>query len=252
MTLSGAAFERDSGMPFATGPGVGTTDQKGLRNVIVGGVLIIVLVASISLAINHFVDRAEMNRIISELHAFGHHWWAPVVLIAAFVVINLTGLPGTPLTLAAGAIWGWLLGGWWVIVATMIGTAVPYYVARHGAPRIRKILEQRFGGVYEKIRNEGMTAILLLRVVHIFPFAVISYGSGFARVRPWHYFVGTFLGTLPGIIIYTYLADAILDGVMSPRQATGRILFAGALVAIMVIGARLIAKRAGVDPPGSD
>lgn len=219
---------------------------------IAGGVVIIALVASISLLINHFVDREEMNRVINELHAFGHHWWAPVVLIAAFIVINLTGLPGTPLTLAAGAVWGWLLGGWWVIVATMIGTAVPYYVARHGAPRIRRILEQRFEGVYEKIRNEGMTAILLLRVVHIFPFAVISYGSGFAMVRPQHYFLGTFLGTLPGIVIYTYLADAILDGVMSPRQATGRILVAGALLATMVIGARLVAKRAGVETPESD
>ena len=218
----------------------------------IGGVLIVILVASISLVINHFVDRDELNRIINELHAFGHHWWAPVVLIAAFILINLTGLPGTPLTLAAGAVWGWLLGGWWVIVATMIGTAVPYYVARHGAPRIRKILEQRFEGVYEKIRNEGMTAILLLRVVHIFPFAVISYGSGFARVRARDYFVGTFLGTLPGIVIYTYLADAILDGVMSPRQATGRILLAGALLAAMAVGARLIAKRAGVETPESD
>lgn len=231
---------------------MGTSDQKGLRNVVIAAVLVVVLVATVSLLINRYVDREQMNRIVEELHAFGHHWWAPLVLIAAFIVINLVGLPGTPLTLAAGAIWGWLLGGWWVIVATMVGTAVPYYVARHGAPRVKAILEQRFEGVYEKIRNEGMAAVLLLRLVHIFPFAVISYGSGFARVRPQQYFVGTFLGTLPGIVIYTYLADAILEGAVSPRQATGRILFAGALVAIMVIGARLIARRVGVSPTRID
>ena len=216
---------------------------NGFPKLIVAAVVIVAVVATASLLAGRHLDREELSRIVEELHAFGHHWWAPIVLIGAFIVVNLTGLPGTPLTLTAGAVWGWGLGSWWAIVATMIGTAFPYMIARHGAPRIQRILDERFGDTHELLRREGMTAVFLLRVVHVFPFAVISYGSGFARIRPIHYVLGTLFGTLPGVLVYTYLADAILEGAVSSRQAMGRILLGGLLLTALVIGTRMLARR---------
>ncbi|MDX1582318.1 MAG: VTT domain-containing protein [Thermoanaerobaculia bacterium] len=207
--------------------------------------LMVIVVGSISFFISQTVGEDQINRFVETLRSVGDHWWAPIALIVAFIVVNLTGLPGTPFTLAAGAVWGWLAGGAWVMVATMIGTAVPYYIALRGFPRIQEVLERRFSGVYERIDREGLTAVLLLRLLHIFPFAAISYASGFAKVRPLHYFLGTFLGTLPGVFIYAYLADSILQELVSPREAMTRMLTAGFLLAVLVVASRLVAKRVG-------
>lgn len=217
------------------------------RKSILIGIAVLAAVALVAVLVSGRFSGRDTREIVELLRSYGDHWWAPAALIAAFVLINLTGFPGTPLTLTAGAVWGWALGSFWVMVATMVGTAAPFFVARRGVPRVKAWLEEKFGGVLKRIERGGLTAVLVLRAMHIFPFAVISYASGFANIRRRDYFGGTFLGTLPGVVIYTYLADSILEGMVSPREAGGRILFAGLLVIALVVGTRYIARRFGPD-----
>lgn len=216
------------------------------RKLIIAGVCVAAAVALALYARAH-VSRGDMVEMVEQLRSYGEHWWAPAALVVAFVIINLTGIPGTPLTLAAGAVWGWGMGTFWVMVATMVGTAAPFFVARSGVPSVKRWLDQKAGGILRRINSGGMMAVLILRAMHIFPFAVISYASGFAHLRRRDYFIGTFLGTLPGVAIYTYLADAILEGLVSPRQAGWRILFAGLLVISFVLVTRYIGDRIAGD-----
>lgn len=188
-------------------------------------------------------EAADLIRIVDEVQAYGRHWWAPIALILAMIVINLIGLPGTPLTLACGVVWGWKAGGAWMMLATMIGTAPPFYLARRGMPLLSERIRRRFPKTVEWIRGSGFTAIALLRLAHIFPFALISYAAGLAKVRARDYFGGTFVGTLPGIFINTYLADAIVEGVMSTADAKRRIALSAALLAAFIILTNLIAQR---------
>lgn len=207
--------------------------------------LLVVAVATVALLIGRFFDPTTTAQFVERLQSYGGRWWAPIAFIAAFMVISLTGLPGTPLTLAAGAVWGWAAGTWWVMLATMIGTALPYQLARQGVPGIKWRLEKRFGSVLHRIQKEGLTAILVLRMLHVFPFAVISYAAGFASARPRDYFVGTFFGTLPSVIVYTYFADAILEGVVSPEKAAGRMVIAGLILAAFIVITRVATHRFG-------
>jgi phospholipase D1/2 len=206
--------------------------------------LILAAIAALYLALDEVFDREDMERLVERLRSVGNRWWAPAALIGAFVVINLVGLPGTPLTLAAGAVWGWLVGASWVMAAVMIGTAVPYYLARKGAPRLKRRLEERFDGMHERIAKEGLTTLLVMRLTHLIPYAVLSYAAGLAGLRPRDFFVATFFGTLPGVLIYTYLADAILAGLVSPEETGERILLAGFLLAALAVATRVMARRA--------
>jgi uncharacterized membrane protein YdjX (TVP38/TMEM64 family) len=199
--------------------------------------------AAVVWLIGRSFEAEDLLERVDELRLYGRRWWAPAALIAAMIVVNLTGLPGTPLTLASGIVWGWLAGGAWMMVATMIGTAVPYLLTLRRLPRAREKLERRLGTAFEWLERSGLAAVAILRLVHIFPFAVISYAAGIARVRPRHYFAGTFFGTLPGIFIYTYLADSILLGAISMDDAKRRIIAASALLAIFTLVTNLIALR---------
>ena len=214
----------------------------GRRTWLLGAALVLVIVALV-LVFARYVGEEDLRRLGQELRSFGDRWWAPLALIAAFVVVSVTGLPGTPLTLAAGAAWGWLKGGAWVMVAILVGTAVPYLIARSSFPRLRRAIERRFGGIRDRIEREGLTGLLILRALHVIPFAILSYASGLVDMRPRDYFVATFLGTLPGVLVYTYLADALLDGLVSKGDASVRVLVAGVLVVALVLATRLLARR---------
>ncbi len=170
-------------------------------------------------------------------------WWAPLAFVGMYTVFNILLLPGTILSLTAGVVWGWLQGGLWVLLASTIASAVPYFIARSGSAWIEKLIGGKAGKLHEKLQNEGFVTLLLLRLVPIVPYNLLNYAAGLAGIRPRDYLLATFIGTIPGIFIFTYLADSIAAGVLSPGDAFLRILLAGVLLGALVLSGRLLAGR---------
>ena len=44
--------------------------------------------------------------------------------------------------------------------------------------------------------------MLMLRLIPLFPFDVISYGSGLTSIRYKDFLLATFFGTIPGIFVF--------------------------------------------------
>ena len=65
--------------------------------------------------------------------------WAPLVFIAGYAVAVVGFVPGSLLTLAAGAIFGLVQGTLYVLIAATLGAAGAFLVARHLA---RPVLER--------------------------------------------------------------------------------------------------------------
>lgn len=170
-------------------------------------------------------------------------WWAPLAFIAMYTAFNVLLLPATILSLTAGVVWGWLQGGLWVLLASTIASAVPYFIAWSGSDWVERVIGGKAGRLHHKLQNEGFVTLLLLRLVPIVPYNLLNYAAGLAGIRPRDYLLATFIGTIPGIFIFTYLADSIAAGVLSPKDAFLRILLAGALLGALVVSGRLLAGR---------
>ncbi|HVR43932.1 MAG TPA: VTT domain-containing protein [Thermoanaerobaculia bacterium] len=206
---------------------------------------LVVLVGLIILAFRFsgahgWVDLATITAWLDSIAAV---WWAPIALVLLFVLFNLVGLPGSVLTLAAGVVWGWLLGGIWALVGSTAGTILPYVLARMHAPFIEERMGPRVAWMHERLRRESFSALLMFRLVPAVPYALINYAAGFAGIPPLHYFLATLVGTIPGVFIYTWLADSIFSGEMSIGGAFGRIAVAGLLLASLVLASRILARR---------
>lgn len=177
------------------------------------------------------------------LVSVGDRWWAPLLFIALYTIFNITLLPATVLTLTAGVLWGWLHGGWWVLAASTIASAVPYWIGYSGSGWVERLMNRRAPRMLEALKKEGFMTLLLLRLIPIVPYNVLNYAAGLACIRPRHYFAATFIGTIPGIFIFTYLASSIASGLVSPRQAFVRILIAGVLLAALALLSRFFSDR---------
>jgi len=133
-------------------------------------------------------------------------WWGPVVFVVAYAAGVVAMVPGSVLTLAAGAIFGLVQGVVYVFVAATLGAAAAFLVSRHLARAlVERRLEgnERFSAIDRAVGNEGRKIVFLLRLSPVFPFSLLNYALGLTRVGFWDYLVAS-VGMIPGTVLYVY------------------------------------------------
>ncbi len=210
------------------------------KKIVIAGVVIALAVAAVLFLHGQGIDSKQAGEWLRSVR---NHWWAPAAFIALYVTFNVLLIPATILTLTAGVVWGWLVGGLWVLAASTIASAVPYAIGRSGSRWAEALLERRAASIHRALRNEGLISLLLLRFVPIVPYNILNYAAGLAGITVRDYLLATFAGTIPGIFIFTYLASSIASGLVSPRAAFLRILVAGVLLGALALTSRFLAGR---------
>lgn len=169
--------------------------------------------------------------------------WGPAVFVLGYVVSCVAFVPGTILTLAAGALFGLWRGTLLVLLGAVLGSAAAFLVARHlarGAVEKRLEGNPRFAAIDQAIAREGLKIVLLLRLSPVFPFNLLNYALGLTRVSFRDYLIGS-IGMLPGTVLYVYsgmaLGDlaAIAAGTRPQGGAAGKALLAGGLLATIAV-----------------
>jgi uncharacterized membrane protein YdjX (TVP38/TMEM64 family) len=135
----------------------------------------------------------------------GLGWWGPAMFIVGYTVATVALVPGTVLTLAAGAIFGIGWGFLWVLTGATLGAISAFLVSRYLARGLveRHLLDERFRALDAAIGEEGFKIVALLRLSPVFPFNVLNYGLGLTRVRFRDYALAC-VAMAPGTLLYVY------------------------------------------------
>lgn len=139
--------------------------------------------------------------------------WGPVAFVAGYAVATVAFVPGSLLTLAAGAIFGLGKGTALVLVAATLGACAAFLVSRYvarGLVERRLAGNERFTAIDRAIGAQGRRIVLLLRLSPIFPFNLLNYALGLTRVRFADYLVAS-IGMLPGTLLYVYYGKVAGD-----------------------------------------
>lgn len=137
--------------------------------------------------------------------------FAPVAFILLYVVVALLLLPGSILTLSAGAAFGLGRGLIWVVIAANVAALVAFLLARS---RMRARVagwaarDPRFVRLDRAVERMGFKMVLLARLSPVFPFSLLNYFFGLTRVRLGAYVLANLIGMLPGTFLYVYLGHA--------------------------------------------
>ena len=137
--------------------------------------------------------------------------WGPIVFIVGYALATVAFIPGSLLTLAAGAIFGLARGTLLVFIGAAIGSALAFLVARYLArSSIEHRLESRprFATIDRAVAKEGRKIVFLLRLSPIFPYNLLNYALGLTSVTFRDYVIASF-GMLPGTFLYVYYGKAI-------------------------------------------
>jgi uncharacterized membrane protein YdjX (TVP38/TMEM64 family) len=167
----------------------------------------------------------------------GRLGWAGLVLFSlGYALATVLLLPGSVLTLGAGAALGITRGFLSVWVGATLGAALAFLVSRHGARRRVELWaakKPRFAAVDRAVGREGWKIVLLTRLSPVFPFIFLNYAYGLTPVRFWPYFLASLLGMIPGTLMYVYLGSL---GRLGLEAASGEGGFSAARLALNLIG----------------
>ncbi len=164
-----------------------------------------------------------------------------IVFISGFVgvyfLIVSFSLPGaTLLTLAAGAIFGSVLGVLIVNIGATLGATAAFLSARF---IFRELVENKFSDklkfINRGISGNAFSYLLFLRLVPVFPFFLVNLVLGLTQVRLSIYFFGTMLGIMPGSFVYAFAGSNLANINSVSDIASFKVLGALALLGIFAL-----------------
>jgi uncharacterized membrane protein YdjX (TVP38/TMEM64 family) len=119
-------------------------------------------------------------------------------------------VPGSLLTLAAGAVYGVANGTALVMVGATLGANLAFLVSRYLArPAVESRLRKRPGlaTMEAAVAQRGLRVVFLLRLSPLFPFNLLNYALGLTSIRARDYLLAC-AGMLPGTLLYVYYGAA--------------------------------------------
>lgn len=198
--------------------------------------------------------------------------WGPLAFGAVYAAAVVLMVPGSPLTLAAGALFGPVIGTITVSIASNVGAALAFLIARHlarDAVARRARGSSKFEALDRAIGEGGWKIVALLRLSPAVPFNLQNYLYGVTRIGFWPCVLASWVAMLPGTFLYVYLGhvgraglEAAAGSGRSRSPAEWAMIVVGLLatVAVTVYVTRL-ARRAmkersglssGVEAPTSE
>jgi uncharacterized membrane protein YdjX (TVP38/TMEM64 family) len=171
---------------------------------IIGGVVVGLLVASRVLPVAEWL--VEVNEWLDGMGPLGL-----VVFMGIYVVATILFLPGLILTLGAGAVFGIGWGFLAVSVGSTIGAGCAFLIGRYLArDKVAAVLEgkPKFVAIDRAVGEKGWKIVALLRLSPVVPFNLQNYFYGLTAISFWPYLLASWIGMMPGTLLYVYLGAA--------------------------------------------
>jgi uncharacterized membrane protein YdjX (TVP38/TMEM64 family) len=160
--------------------------------------------------------------------------WA--VFIAFYVGAVVLMLPGSLLTLGAGYLFGLGYGFAIVSFASTVGATCAFLVGRFFARQwvaSKLSAMPRFSALDRAVGARGALVVLLTRLSPAFPFTLLNYALGLTQVPLKTYLLVSWLGMMPGTLLYVYLGSiaqnltAVFSGELAESPVGNTLLYLG-------------------------
>jgi uncharacterized membrane protein YdjX (TVP38/TMEM64 family) len=130
------------------------------------------------------------------------------IFIGVYAAATVLLAPGLILTIGAGFAFGLWKGFLAVSAGATLGAALAFLVARFVArDRIEAMAKgnDKFRKIDTAIGQQGAKLIFLLRLSPVIPFNLSNYLYGLTSVKFWPYVLASWIGMMPGTVLYVYL-----------------------------------------------
>ncbi|MDA8164189.1 MAG: TVP38/TMEM64 family protein [Desulfobacteraceae bacterium] len=184
-----------------------------------------------------------------------HRLAVTAVFLAIYIAQAALSLPGAAvLSLAAGALFGLARGMVVVNIGATTGATLAFLFARYlfREPVARKLGGPRLEKLNRELEREGMSYLLFLRLVPVFPFFLINLGAALTAIPLRTFFIGTLVGIVPGSLVFVNAGASLatiqtVSDVTSPR-VLGSFTLLGLFALVPAIYDKIKKGNGGMSP----
>lgn len=199
--------------------------SRGLVKLLIFIVFLITVITTVRVTGLHAcLDQQRLQQWIA-----GYGAWGPLIYISFYFVAPAFFLPGLPITIVGGVLFGPLWGVVYTIIGSTGGACIAFLVARYlGREWVaNKIRGTNLGKLDEEVERQGWKIVAFTRLIPLFPFNLLNYAFGLTKIKFLHYAVTSFIGMLPACIAYIVFSSSLLDllkGKISVQLIVGIVL----------------------------
>jgi uncharacterized membrane protein YdjX (TVP38/TMEM64 family) len=186
--------------------------KQGLGGTIAKAILVALVIAVLVIMAKYFDLQQVFREALAWISGLGP--LGPLIFVTLYILACVLLLPGSILTLGAGVVFGVVKGSIAVSIGATLGATCAFLVGRYLTRDwvARWIAgNEKFKAVDEAVAGEGWKIVLLTRLSPVFPFNLLNYAFGLTKVSLRHYFFASWLGMIPGTVMYVYLGSLAGD-----------------------------------------
>jgi uncharacterized membrane protein YdjX (TVP38/TMEM64 family) len=161
-----------------------------------------------------------------------------IIYCGIYILIVGISIPGASfMTIAGGFLFGQVLGTMSAVIAATIGATILFLSARMAST---DLLSKKSGSWINKMKDgfkqNAFSYLLTLRLIPIFPFAIINLAAAIFQIPLRIFFFGTLIGIIPGSFVYTSMGVALREVIAQPNFSSGLILNSKVLFSLAGLG----------------
>ncbi|MFP4483902.1 MAG: TVP38/TMEM64 family protein [Spirochaetaceae bacterium] len=231
--------EKDIGKPGRRAGGVAVLFSPGTLlagAVFLGAVAAVVVINRVGP--HDLFDAAGLKAFAADLG-----WTGPAAYVGILALtVVVSQLPGLPLAVGAGMLWGVLPGFLLSLCGGFLGSVVAYFIGRRlGRDAVYAFTGRRFSFKQGVVTRVAGIFIGITRLIPVLPFDMVSYAAGIAGIPFGVYAAATLLGMAPSTLLIVYLGSTMALG-------TAGALALSAVAAAAVIIVPYVLHKTGLVP----
>lgn len=166
----------------------------------------------------------------------GYGSLAPIVYMLLYTVAPSLFLPGLPITIVGGILFGPFWGVVYTITSATLGACIAFLISRYIARDwiSKKLRSPKWRQLDEEVQTHGWKIVAFTRLIPLFPFNLLNYAFGLTKIEFSHYAITTFICMLPACIAYIVFSSSLLDIIK------GKISYTFIIGLILIISVSLI------------
>ncbi|MGH2416496.1 MAG: TVP38/TMEM64 family protein, partial [Microcystaceae cyanobacterium] len=165
------------------------------------------IIAATQFGVTEYINNT-LQSILAWIDSLGS--WGPVAFVIIYILAAVFLISGAILTLGAGVLFGVVKGSILVSIASTLAATVAFLIGRYLARGwVTKQIESKpkFKAIDAAVAREGWKIVGLTRLSPLFPFVFLNYAFGITQVSLKDYVLASWIGMMPGTVMYVYIGS---------------------------------------------
>jgi uncharacterized membrane protein YdjX (TVP38/TMEM64 family) len=167
-------------------------------------------------------------------------WWAPIVLVLAYIPAAIVMLPRPIISLVIIMTYGVALGIAYSTTGVMLAALATYYAGRFlPKPTVKRLAGDALEPAGKLLREHGVVAVFGSNMLPTPPFVIQNMIAGAVRIPLWKFALGTFLALVPAMLAWTVFGDQITAAL----EDSAKVSYTLIIGAVVLLGAFTVIAR---------